>query len=259
MHSPDWLQIRKALARDGYARLGPVLSPEQAAALGDQLSAAASQVAESESPYGVLIHNVSETAAACRTLLDSGRLDALARGTLDLDEVILFQDLLIWKHAGNATDLAWHQDYSYWPLRPAVAGMMWIALDDATAENGCLHYVPGSHEWGELRPTPFSEDMPISPALAHLAPIDLELAERSAVAVPVPAGEAIIHHPLVWHMSPTNTTRAPRRALATTWTSTDAVWDPGHANHPYNFTLRPTPGSLVLGERFPARRAWPAE
>ena len=248
----DWQGIREAWSRDGFARIGPVLTRGEAAALGDHLSAAASKVAESDSPYGVLIHNVSKETPACHQLIDSGRLAEVACGVLDLTKVLLFQDLLIWKQARTASDLAWHQDYSYWPLRYTQGGMLWIALDDAHEGNGCMHYVPGSHHRGERRPTPFSDNMPVSPALAPLDLIDTEQAAREAVPVPVAAGEAIMHHPLVWHMSPTNTTKQARRAWATTWLEVGAVWDTSHANHPYNYTLRPADGTLVRGPMFEA-------
>eukprot|EP01102_Stenamoeba_stenopodia_P007521 TRINITY_DN2104_c0_g1_i1.p1 TRINITY_DN2104_c0_g1~~TRINITY_DN2104_c0_g1_i1.p1 ORF type:complete len:250 (+),score=24.38 TRINITY_DN2104_c0_g1_i1:102-851(+) len=49
------------------------------------------------------------------------------------------------KHGGC---VAWHQDYSYW-TRTVPQGHLTIhiALDDQTVENGCLHYIPGSHRW----------------------------------------------------------------------------------------------------------------
>ena len=35
----------------------------------------------------------------------------------------------------------------------------WIGLDDANEENGCLHYIPGSHRWGLLEKTGLAGDM----------------------------------------------------------------------------------------------------
>ena len=45
----------------------------------------------------------------------------------------------------SETALAWHQDYTFWNhVGPADMGTCWIALDDATVDNGCMHVIPGS-------------------------------------------------------------------------------------------------------------------
>ena len=43
----------------------------------------------------------------------------------------------------------WHQDHAYFnlPLDTPIVGV-WIALDEATPENGCMHVIPGSHREG---------------------------------------------------------------------------------------------------------------
>ena len=56
--------------------------------------------------------------------------------------------------------MAWHQDYSYWTRTKPIAHLTcWIALDDASEENGCLHYIPGSHRWPLLPITGLAGDM----------------------------------------------------------------------------------------------------
>lgn len=46
--------------------------------------------------------------------------------------------------------VAWHQDATYWPLTPAKTVTVWLAIDDADAENACMRFVPGSHLRGPL-------------------------------------------------------------------------------------------------------------
>jgi ectoine hydroxylase-related dioxygenase (phytanoyl-CoA dioxygenase family) len=46
--------------------------------------------------------------------------------------------------------IPWHQDGQYWPIRPIATCSVWIALDDATPENGCMRYIPGSHKARKL-------------------------------------------------------------------------------------------------------------
>ena len=45
-----------------------------------------------------------------------------------------------------ANPTAFHLDVPYWSFTSADAITIWVALDDATLENGCLYYVPGSHK-----------------------------------------------------------------------------------------------------------------
>jgi hypothetical protein len=77
-------------------------------------------------------------------------------GVLDLVEQVLGPDVILWgsqvfcKPARTGRTIPWHQDGQYWPIRPIATCSVWIALDDATPENGCMRYVPGSHAAGSL-------------------------------------------------------------------------------------------------------------
>ena len=62
--------------------------------------------------------------------------------------VRFWHDQLFCKPAKHGGVVAWHQDYSYWTRTVPMAHLTcWIGLDDSTVENGCVHYVPGSHRW----------------------------------------------------------------------------------------------------------------
>ena len=54
------------------------------------------------------------------------------------------QSMLFIKAEGKPGQ-AWHQDEYYIPTRDRSLTAAWIALDDATVENGCLWVLPGSH------------------------------------------------------------------------------------------------------------------
>ena len=71
-----------------------------------------------------------------------------------------FHDQLFCKPARHGGVVAWHQDYSYWTwTKPNTHLSCWIGLDDATKENGCVYFVPGSHKWGLLPITGLTGDM----------------------------------------------------------------------------------------------------
>src|SRR2546421_8739739 len=74
--------------------------------------------------------------------------------------VRFWHDQLFVKPPHHGGVVAWHQDYSYWRrTRPMAHLSCWIGLDDSTRENGCVHYVPGSHRWDRLPVTGLADDM----------------------------------------------------------------------------------------------------
>jgi phytanoyl-CoA hydroxylase len=63
--------------------------------------------------------------------------------------VKMMQSMLFIKSAGKPGQ-AWHQDEAHIPTRDRSLTAIWIGLDDATVENGCLWVIPGSHRAGVL-------------------------------------------------------------------------------------------------------------
>jgi ectoine hydroxylase-related dioxygenase (phytanoyl-CoA dioxygenase family) len=125
--------------------------------------------------------------------------------------VRFWHDQIFYKPAKKGGVVAWHQDYSYWTRTKPVAHITcWCALDDATLENGCLNYIPGSHTWG-LMPKPV-----IAGELEGIRDfLNNEQKEKFAHPQPAPvkAGEAIFHHSLTLHGSGENKSEQPRRAF----------------------------------------------
>ncbi len=105
--------------------------------------------------------------------------------------------------------VAWHQDYSYWTRTQPMAHLTcWIALDDTDEENGCVHYVPESHQWPLLPITGLAGGMDAIRTV--LTPEQQELFDRR-VAVKLRKGECTFHHPLMVHGSFENRSGRPRR------------------------------------------------
>lgn len=123
--------------------------------------------------------------------------------------VRFWHDQLFVKPAHDGGVVAWHQDYSYWTRTKPIAHLTcWIGLDDSTEENGCLHYVPGSHRWNLLPRTDLANDM--EAVLKVLT--DEQRADFKPVPVVLKAGEASFHHSMTLHGSFANTSERPRRA-----------------------------------------------
>jgi phytanoyl-CoA hydroxylase len=63
----------------------------------------------------------------------------------------LYTDQLMMKPRFNGTVTDWHQDSVAWPhFAPQEHVSCWLALDDATVDNGCMTVVPGSHHGGPI-------------------------------------------------------------------------------------------------------------
>lgn len=123
--------------------------------------------------------------------------------------VRFWHDQLFSKPAHHGGVVAWHQDYSYWTrTTPMTHLTCWIALDDATRENGCLNYVPRSHKWDLLPKPTLAGDMD---AIQSVLSSEQKAAFKP-VAIELMKGMATFHHPLMLHGSFENNTDGPRRA-----------------------------------------------
>jgi ectoine hydroxylase-related dioxygenase (phytanoyl-CoA dioxygenase family) len=123
--------------------------------------------------------------------------------------VRFWHDQLFSKPAHDGGVVAWHQDYSYWTRTKPMAHLTcWIGLDDSTRENGCVHYVPGSHRWPLLPITGLANDM----AAIQSVLTEEQKSAFHPVACEMKAGEASFHHPLMVHGSYENRSDRPRRA-----------------------------------------------
>jgi hypothetical protein len=121
------------------------------------------------------------------------------------------------KMPGDGKGVAWHQDASYWPLTPSKALTVWLAIDDADQENGCMRFVAGSHHVGHLtyRPSTAADHNVLNQTIDN--------AEQYGEVVwnPVPAGWCSIHSDLLLHGSDPNLSNRRRCALTLRYCSAD--------------------------------------
>lgn len=124
--------------------------------------------------------------------------------------VRFWHDQLFCKPAHHGGVVAWHQDYSYWTrTQPMQHLTCWCALDDATTENGCLYYVPGSHRWGLLDKPELAGNM--EGLMDYLT--EEQKKEFKPVPIELKKGYATFHHPLMVHGSYENKSNRSRRAF----------------------------------------------
>lgn len=152
--------------------------------------------------------------ARLRALASHPRVLGPVRQILGSDEVVLFQEMALLKPPGGGREKPWHQDKAFFPLSlssPIVG--VWIALDDATPDNGCMHVIPGSHREGPI-PHVRRRDWQIC---------DTHVATARDVVVPLAPGSALFFDGLLHHGTPQNLTRTRRRALQFHYLRPDAV------------------------------------
>ena len=138
---------------------------------------------------------------------------AIAKQLLGSDMELDF-DMLIDKAPYSATVTPWHQDCSYWIALPDTrAASCWTALDDATMDNGCMWYVPGSHK------LPLRPHRPAGKGGA----LQCDATEEEAVAIEIKAGCCIWHHGATIHYSRGNGTDQRRRAFITNYRSQEMI------------------------------------
>ncbi len=166
---------------------------------------------ESLDPDRVLFHALGawRIAPGFHDILWNAAFTTVASQLLD-GAVRFWHDQLFCKPALHGGVVAWHQDYSYWTRTEPMAHLTcWIGLDDSTVDNGCVHYVPGSHRWNLLPVTGLSGDMI---AIRSVLTEEQWQQFQLPVAVELKAGECVFHHPLTIHGSFENRTTSPRRA-----------------------------------------------
>jgi len=125
------------------------------------------------------------------------------------DDVVAWGSHFFCKMPGDGRAVAWHQDASYWPLSPSHAVTVWLAIDDADLDNGCMKFIAGSHHSGHLT---YRKS---SPEEHNVLDQTVENAESFGPIVidDLKAGEASIHNDLLLHGSEPNMSTRRRCGL----------------------------------------------
>lgn len=146
---------------------------------------------------------------------DLGRIAAQLSGCSGV-RVYLDQALVKEPYA-NPT--AFHIDVPFWAFTSPDALTIWIAMDDATPENGCLCYIPGSHLERRF------DNADIGPELGALFDVYPQWKNVEPVFCPAPAGSAVVHSGLTAHGAGANMTPRQRFAMTIAYMPDGAVFN----------------------------------
>ena len=147
---------------------------------------------------------------------------------LEMVEQVLGGHFALWnssffaKPAVNGRATPWHQDGEYWPIRPVATCTVWIAIDDANTENGCLKLIPGSHKKEQLLAHKTNPD-PNLTLNQELLSSDFD--ESQAVDLILEAGQMSLHDVRIVHGSEENTSSNSRRGMTLRYMPLTSVFD----------------------------------
>ena len=126
------------------------------------------------------------------------------------------------KPAINGHATPWHQDGQYWPIRPLATCTVWLAIDDATIENGCLRFIKGSHIDQKLKAHNINNDKNLT---LNQELVKEEYYEKKAVNLILKRGQISLHDVYLVHGSEANNSPKARRAITMRFMPTSSLFD----------------------------------
>jgi ectoine hydroxylase-related dioxygenase (phytanoyl-CoA dioxygenase family) len=208
--SNQTIESGEALERDGYAIVHHLFSVDEVKELKREIQRIVAEVkGEADEAgidpstlmrSGVYVGLAARSEIFQRAVSDSRLLDVLevAMGS----HIEFLSDKVVFKNAGTDYGSPWHQDWPYW--LGTHKWSVWVALDDATIENGTLRVIPGSHNQAREHYDP-GDGIAFSNRIT-----EGQVDEEQAVTATVEAGGAVFFHDLTIHGSHPCTIRQDR-------------------------------------------------
>lgn len=219
--------------RDGFIQLPDVFTGEELQAFRDAVAnAVAQEVAMQEKPkpgetpsaYSQLFIqrvNLWRRHESVRPFVTSKRIGNIA-ARLEGTRMRLWHDHALFKEPGKGNNRTpWHQDAPYWPHQDRWhQTSIWIALKDATIQNGCMSFVPGTHALGALPAIELGDPQDIFQYASHIKPV-------KPVTHELKAGSVTFHNGLTFHYAGPNKSDSVREAIAIIYMPENTTYDGG--------------------------------
>ncbi|KAL8590454.1 hypothetical protein ACOMHN_011667 [Nucella lapillus] len=223
--STDGQKTAKFFQDNGYISPLDVLEAEEARQLRENFNRSEEEIGQDNATYSM--HNEHMTKPWVLRVATHPKMLAPLQAILG-PNLFLLDSRFICKYPTPKTSeafVAWHQDVRYWGVEGDVVSV-WLAVDDADEENGCMQVIPGSHKDGILKHVSADKGGNL---LTSNQSIPLELFDiNKSVSCPLKAGQMSLHHGHTVHGSDTNHSARRRcgyviRFIATT---TRPITDP---------------------------------
>ncbi|MGI4787362.1 MAG: phytanoyl-CoA dioxygenase family protein [Janthinobacterium lividum] len=247
---------------NGFLNYGRVLTDEQLTTLRESLARvldgsstaspqAVQNIGGSDTSVVAQVVNVWEAEPAFAAHLSNDVIVPMIAQLMGTDTVRVWHDQMQLKpeHIGGPT--IWHQDHPYWPIiQPADLVSAWVALEDATVENGAMSMVARSHLWGQYAKGTIGINADYTPSYDPAFVPDGETVE--IVPCEVSAGGVVFHHCRTWHGAPANHSDNPRPAIAVHYMPGWVRYEPQPgASHMVEQHIHVQPGEPLTGDHFP--------
>jgi phytanoyl-CoA hydroxylase len=150
--------------------------------------------------------NLWQTNEGVKKLMLDERLGRMAAELAGVDGIRIWHDQALIKRPW-ANPTAWHLDTPFWSFSDRNAISIWVALDNATLENGCLFFIPGSHKQTNF------DKITIGKNMDGIFDVYPQMKNKMPVAAPMKAGSCSFHNGLTIHGANANMTSGFRRAM----------------------------------------------
>lgn len=160
---------------------------------------------------------------------------------LDIIEQLIGKNFALWnssffaKPAFNGYATPWHQDGQYWPISPLATCSVWLAIDDATSENGCLKFIKGSHKEKILKKHKYNESKNLT---LNQEILKSEYVEKNSVNLILKRGQISLHDVYMVHGSEENRSQNSRRAMTMRYMPTSSVFDHKFVFNTKDFSIK---------------------
>jgi phytanoyl-CoA hydroxylase len=150
--------------------------------------------------------NLWQTNDKVKQIMLNEKLGEMVAKLGDWDGTRIWHDQALIKRPW-ANPTSWHLDTPFWSFSDRRALSVWVALDDASYQNGCLYFIPGSHQQTTFENPGIGKNMD---AVFEFYP---QFKHSKSVGVPMKAGSCSFHNGLTIHGAGANMTNGFRRAM----------------------------------------------
>ncbi|TZF84896.1 phytanoyl-CoA dioxygenase family protein [Pedobacter sp. BS3] len=182
--------------------------------------------------------NLWQTNDKVKELMLDERIGKMAADLAGVDGIRIWHDQALIKRPW-ANPTSWHLDTPFWSFSDRRALSIWVALDDATLENGCLFFIPGSYH-----KTTF-ENPGIGKNMGEIFDFYPQFRHSKSVAAPMKAGSCSFHNGLTIHGAHANMTPGFRRAMTCAYMPDGNVYNGQPNILPDSYLQHIKPGDLL--------------
>ncbi|MDE0782229.1 MAG: phytanoyl-CoA dioxygenase family protein, partial [Planktomarina sp.] len=193
-------QIAHAYAEEGFIAPIDIISKEEALRLREDLENAEQELANKPEKLALLKAYPDRLLPSFDQLIRNKNLISAAAAVLGPDLMVWSAGLFI-KEQSSSKIVSWHQDLTYWGLDDVSETTCWVALSNAHENSGCMKFVPGSHK---NKIVPHNDTYSDDNLLSRGQEIAVNVNEDEAVLAALDAGQASMHHGLLFHSSGPN-------------------------------------------------------